>query len=661
MNQATGTLDETLASHRDGRLEEAEQCYGWVLEKDPRNARLWHRMGRLALGRGDWRSGAARLLQAIRLQPDVSEYHTSLAEAFAAQHRWDEAMRCCREALRVSPGYVPALLCAGDILYRQERYREACTWYWRAIRERPECAAAFGNLGNALHALGEHVEAASCYREAFALSPGQAVHAVNLAGGLMHLGLHEEAEHWARRALALQPDLAEALSNLSLALAAQDRLSDAEALARRAVAQSPSNARFRLNLGNLLLRASRFAEAEAEFRTALQLQPSYPRAANNLAVALHQQDREDEAAAWCEQLCVTLPQFSGVWMNLGIVRQAQGMTREAISCFDEVLRRQPDDAAAHVSRALCMLAEGYLGAGFAEYEWRWKLAAEPPRAAALPPWNGEPLEGRTILLWAEQGLGDTVQFARYVPLVAALGGRAMVECPDCLAGLVESVAGVSGVIAPAGPLPAAACQAPLMSLPRLAATIPEEIPNAVPYLTAGRERVARCRARLGEGRSLRVGLAWSGNPIHINDNLRSIPLARMAALRRVPGVEWHSLQVEERDSDEGWREGGWLHRSMDEPRCAASLAALMCCLDLVVTVDSMAAHLAGALGRPVWTLLARVPDWRWRMKGETTPWYPTMRLFRQKRAGDWEEVLERVAEELRSLAQSIAHAADKEQ
>ncbi len=642
------TVAEALVCHESGRLEEAERMYGSVLERDPENCDAWHLLGRVALQKGEFAAAAARVLQAIRRRPGIPAFHSSLGDTLAAQQRHKDAAACYREALRLEPGYVPALVNLGNALQNQKLYGDACVWYWRAIQRRPECAEAFSNLGNALRCQGEYEQALACYREACTLRPENAVHAVNLAAGLVHLERHAEAEEWARRAVRLQPDMAGALSNLALALTGQQRFAEAEPFARKALERAPGTAHLHLNLGCLLLQQKRFGEAEGELRRALEFQPDYPQAANNLAVALHNQDRDEEASAWCERLLGVLPQYAEVWANLGIVRQAQGRNSEAIACFDQALTRKPDDYKSHVCRSLALLAEGRFGEGFEEYEWRWKMLPEEPRAWSCPAWDGSPLRGRTILLWAEQGLGDTIQFARYAPLVAARGGRVILECQDPLASLARSIAGVSGVVTPSQDLPPCDVQAPLLSLPRLLGTTCESIPAAVPYLRADPARVERYRDMLGPARGLRVGLVWAGSPQHATDRLRSLRLALLAPLQAIAGVEWHSLQVEERARREARDAGAWLRPCIEDRPDADYLAAMMNCLDLVVTVDTMTAHLAGALGRPVWTLLGWVADWRWQTGREDSPWYPGMRLFRQPHAGDWETVVEKVCGEIRS-------------
>ena len=284
---------------------------------------------------------------------------------------------------------------------------------------------------------------------------------------------------------------------------------------------------------------------------------------------------------------------------------------------------------------------------------------ERPDAWAVPAWDGSELRGKTVLLWAEQGLGDTVQFARYAPLVAARGGRVVVQCPACLASLVRSVEGVSAVFTQAEPLPECDVQAPFLSLPRLVGTA-GNVPGEVPYMRADPERVARYRRMLGPARELRAGLVWRGNPEHPADRLRSVALSRLTAFGGVAGVEWHSLQVEEEARREALEHREWLRPCLEESPDADYLAAVVHCLDLVVSVDTMPAHLAGALGRPVWTLLAYVSDWRWQVAGNRSLWYPTVRLFRQPRLGDWEAVVERVTSELACWIQAFPAFTDKE-
>lgn len=654
-------LRRALAVHQSGRVDEAEPLYSAVLERDPNNADAWHLLSRVSLQRGDWKEAGARVLQAIRQQPAVPAFHTSLGEILAAQGRTSEASLCYQEALRLAPGYTPALVNLGNALQNQGQYRDACVAYWRAIQAQPDCAEAFSNLGNALRAEGRHDEALACYLEAFRLRPDCPEVAVNLAAAHLRLGRDAEAEEWARRALRSSPGMVQGLSNLSVALLNQQRYAEAELTAREALAGAPSAAHLHSNLGSVLLHQKKFDEAEAACRQALKLQPGYPEAANNLGAVLQFQNRLEEAARQFESVLAARPAFAEAWTNLGTVRQAQGRNAEALACFEEALRLNPAHVKSHFCHSLALLAAGRFREGFGEYEWRWKVLAERHRAWSRPWWDGSPLGGRTILLYAEQGLGDTIQFARYAPLVAGRAGRVVVECQERLAAIIRSIRGVSAVLSPESPLPPFDVQAALMSLPRLLGTTLDTIPCQTPYLSIEPALVDRWREMLGQPRGLRVGLAWAGNPQHANDRNRSFPLGVLGPLRAIPGIQCYSLHVGDKAAAEVRDSGGWVRQVLTENGLTETglpeyglteaggvpeLGALMCCLDLVITADTMPAHLAGALGRPVWTLLSGAADWRWHGEREDSPWYPTMRLFRQPRLGDWAAVVDRVCGEI---------------
>jgi len=636
-----------LAAHRKGRLDEAERIYGTVLEKQPENPAAWHLLGHVALERKQFREAAARVMQAIHRRPDQAEFHVTLGDILAAQGRHADAVLCYQEALRLQPGNAAALVNLGNAYSVRKLYRQACSAFLRAIQAHSSCPEAFNNLGNALRAQGAAREAMECYSEALRLRPGDPGPAVNMAAACLDLQRYREAERWARKALRAQPGFAQALSNLSIALRRQERGEEAERWARRAIAASPEAALMHANLGALLVQQKRFAEAETVCRHALELQPGLAEAATDLGLALQGLGRIEEADAQFELASRRRPDYAEPWANRGALRDVEGRPAEALAYFDEALRRDPSHGKAHLGRAWNLLREGRFAEGFAEYEWRWKVTAPPAAVLERPPWRGEPLNGRTILLYSEQGLGDTLQFVRFAPLVAARGGRVIVSCQPAVAELVRSVGGVADVARRGDALPGFDVQAALLSLPGILGTTPQTIPAAVPYIVAAPEAVARMRERLRPA-GFRAGLAWFGNPAHPGDAGRSMALETLAPLRAVPGVDWYSLHIGERARKEIRRQGAWLGEVLGEG--VPDLAALIQCLDLVITVDSMPAHLAGALGRPVWTLLARVADWRWFRSGETTPWYPTMRLFRQQRPGDWGAVVEQLARELRALA-----------
>jgi hypothetical protein len=271
-----------------------------------------------------------------------------------------------------------------------------------------------------------------------------------------------------------------------------------------------------------------------------------------------------------------------------------------------------------------------------------------------PAWDGSPLDGRTILLFPEQGLGDTLQFSRYAPLVASRGGRVILECQPAAVKLLRSVEGIADVISTDSPLPGFDVQCALMSLPGRLGTTVDTIPGATPYVKADAGWTSRIRRALGPARRLRVGVAWAGNPLHGSDHFRSIPLDTLTGLAQIEGIEWYSLHIAKPARAELRSSGAPIRQVLSDHGGLPELAGLMSCLDLIVTVDTMPAHLAGALNRPVWTMLCWAPDWRWQLDRERSPWYPSMRLFRQAAPGDWASVVEQISTELKKMLVQVS-------
>jgi hypothetical protein len=370
-----------------------------------------------------------------------------------------------------------------------------------------------------------------------------------------------------------------------------------------------------MNLGNAQARLGRHEEAATSYRQAARLRPHYPEAHSNLGNAL---------------------------LEVGHVE-------EAARCYEEALRQDPEHPSAHWNRAWLRLLCGDFERGWEEYEWRWVTGNAAPRHFRQPVWDGSALWGATILLHAEQGLGDTVQFVRYAPWVKEAGGRVVVECQARLAPLVRTVAGVDEVVEAGSTLPPFDTHAGLLSLPRIFGTSVKTLPAEVPYFTLDATRIERWRARLAQAGGFKAGLVWAGSPTHKNEHSRSIRLSALAPLAAVSGVSLFSLQRGPQAAE--LASAPFPITNLEEQNNdILDTAASLTHLDLVIAVDTMVAHLAGALARPVWTLLAYVPDFRWLLGRDDSPWYPTMRLFRQPRPGDWAAVIARVAEELRNAA-----------
>ncbi|HEX4148158.1 MAG TPA: tetratricopeptide repeat-containing glycosyltransferase family protein, partial [Pirellulales bacterium] len=383
------------------------------------------------------------------------------------------------------------------------------------------------------------------------------------------------------------------------------------------------------------------------------LNPRYSEASNNLAKAVFGLGRLREAEERFLDALREQPQNAELHANLGTVLQASGRHDEALACFDLSLMFDPKCVTAHYNRSMSLLSQGRWLEGWADYEYRWELGGQTRRQYRQPAWDGGPLDGRTILLWAEQGLGDMIQFVRYAKVLQEQGARVVLEAPPHVVSLFHSAPGIDQIVTEGDRVPAYDVQAPLLSLPGLLHTTPRNAPAEVPYLHAPAERIEHWRSVLGSEPRFRIGISWRGSPRHAHDHWRSVPLDYFAPLAAVPGVSLVSLQKGPGSEEIAALDGRFAvwQSNDDEPADSAeglvNTAALMSCLDLVITVDTALAHLAGALARPVWTAVAALPDWRWLRRGSRTVWYPTMRLYRQRKLSRWRKVFARMTRDLR--------------
>ncbi len=568
---------------------------------------------RACLRAGDWRQAEGLCRRAVEIDPLSAAAWQALAAALQGQGRKGEALDALRKAVSLRPDDAELLAHLGVALAEAGQLEPAVAQLRRALQLRPDLAPAHNNLGIALAQMGRAEEGARSLAEAVRLKPDYPEAHFNLGNVRRDLGRKEEAIEHYRRAIALRPGYGAAYSNLGLALTELGKHAEAAVYLRHALHLDAKNKDAHNNLGLALAGQGYFGQAEECYHEALRLDPAFTEAHVNLGSAYKEQQRLDEALA----------------------------------CYELALLYQPQSASAQYNRSLTLLQAGDYERGWPAYEWRWRRPSMPPRPFGQPRWDGSALDGKTILLWCEQGLGDAIQFVRYASLVKEKGGTVILECPRVLGELFTTCPGVDRVLAEGEALPEFHVQVPLLSLPAVFGTKPDSVPATMPYLKADPELVDPWRRRLGDG--FRVGLVWQGNPRHPWDRWRSVPLGQLAPLAEVQGVRLLSLQhgagaEQARSARLGFEVDG-VAAGLPFP----DLAAVMKGLDLVVSVDSAAAHLAGALGVPVWLLVAAVSDWRWMVGREDTPWYPTMRLFRQGRLGDWSEVVRRVAGMLRRV------------
>ena len=546
----------------------------------------------------------------------------SLAEAMRQaalcyrRGEWLSAEGICQYVLEASPDHLEALHLLAEICFMQGRQAEALAAYDRVLALRPKDADAHYNRGVVLSTLGRHAAALESFDAGLALRPREAAALLNRGNALQALGRHAEAVQGFDAALAVEPQNADARYNRGNALHALGR--DAEALAsyERALALRPGHVEALLNRGKVLAALGRHAEAIESYDSALR----------------HDPGRVD------------------VHYNRGNALRALERDAEAMASYDRALALEPDHADAHWNRAWALLSLGDCERGWPEYEWRWKSTEwiPLPRRSSAARWLGDcDPAGRTIFLQAEQGAGDTLQFLRYVPLLAGRGANVVLELPRSLARLCAAYRDWARLVLEDEPVPPHDLQCAMASLPLAFRTTLETIPARVPYLAADPALADAWKARLGPpAGARRVGLAWAGSPRQKSEPRRGIGLEPCLPLFEVPGLEWVSLQVGERAADLARLPAGAVKDVSAQLDDFAQTAALVANLDLVITTDTSVAHLAGAMGKPLWILLMHAADWRWLRGRDDSPWYPGARLFRQANPGDWAGVIARVKAQL---------------
>jgi tetratricopeptide (TPR) repeat protein len=610
-------FQEGVRLHQAGRFAQAEAIYDRVLAARADHPGALHLTGVLDIQRGRPAQAVAKIRAALAVNPRAAPFHGNLGTALQALGRDDEALAAYREAVRLDPAYADAHNNIGALAEKRARYRDAVDSYRAALAARPDFLEAMSNLGQLLRRAGEYKEAVALLTRA------------------VELGAKDAATHRA----------------LGAALGRLDRHDEAIAALRRAIEIDPNDHEAHNQLGNRFKHKGMAREAEASYRTALQIKPDYVDAHNNLGNLAYRVGKLEEAESFYRAALRIRPDYADGHGNLGIVHMGMGRYEEAVATLREALRLRSvyPEATSNLSQALLVM--GAFKEGWDKYEMRWKLPALAPRPFRQPLWHGESLIGTTILLHAEQGAGDVIQFVRYAPLIRDLGATVVVELPKELMRVLAPIAGPRiRLVAKGSPLPHFDVHCPLLSLPGALGCDLGNIPASVPYLTAEPDLVARWRARLDGAPGPRIGLVWAGNPQHANDHNRSFRPLAFKPFWDIPGLRFFLLQKQPRDSDAADLAELGPHVDLGpELQDFADTAAALSALDLLISADTSIVHLAGALGRPVWTMVPFSPDWRWLLGREDTPWYPTMRLFRQPKRRDWRSAMARVAEELARL------------
>jgi tetratricopeptide (TPR) repeat protein len=605
---------------------------------------------------------------AIDLRPDLAEAHNGMGIAWIHLGDIHQAIESFRAAIAAAPGYPDAYNNLGNAHDQCGQSEDAVAAFRTAIRLRPGYAKAYVHLAEALRRLGRPGEAEKTARTALVLWPAEPQIHYTLGAALRSQGRFGEAVSSFRSAIGLRSDFAEAHNDLGDALHALGRLAEAEASYRQAIDARPTYAEAHTNLGTLLTELGRVDEAAAMLRRAVELKPSLAGARINLAGFLITHGRGHEAEPILRETIEAEPNLIYARTNLGASLVLQGRIDEAEAEYRHALTIDPGEGLAHLALGETLLAQGRFEEGWSEFGWRWKIEdwPDPPRTYPQPLWRGEPLQGRRILLYGEAGFGDVIQFVRFATVVAERGGTVIAEVFPQLERLIATVPGVAEVVRPGHSSLTFDYHLPFMDIPDVVGTTLTTVPAAMPYLRPPGDTANRWKARVAGQSGLKVGLAWAGDPRprrfreNAIDRRRSMRLDRLASLFEVPDVTFFSLQ--KGTAAEQVKEVPTDRRPidlMDEMSDFADTAALVANLDLVITVDTAIAHLAGAMAKPVWILSRFDGCWRWLRDRDDSPWYPTARLFRQMQPGDWDEVIGRVRSELSRIAGSGDPARDR--
>jgi len=581
-------IDQIIATaaqyRKDGRLDQARALYEQVLERQKDHPDALHNLGLMAYEAQDWDTARTYIKRAIIAHPRVPEFYNTFGVVLAAAGLIDKALLAYTQATTLRPTYTDA----------------------------------YNNMALAVSLQGQHLKAIEYLKQALKLCPDSAVTYYNLANTLCHLNSdHEAIDHY-QKALRLDPNLVQAHVNLASLFQAKSRHAEAIASYKQALKRLPNHATILHDLGNALKACGDYEEAIAVFEQAIS------------------QDKE----------------YAQAYNSLGVTYKESGQCDQAITCYDKALAIQPDYADAHWNRTLTLLLQGKLIKGWSRYQAHYealKTRTIVPQDEH-PLWQGEPLDGKRILVRFEQGLGDNLQFIRYLPRIKQLDGVVIYQAKPALVSLLKGFEGIDELIE-ATPAPNSAVdydfQISLMDLPRVFKTTLDNIPADVPYLKTDPKKVATWQETFVHA-GMKVGLVWAGSPFHRNDSNRSCPLKSLANLSETQGIQFYGLQTGpagqnmQTHPDIRFHNLGHLFKNMSDT------AAAIAHLDLVISVDTAVLHLAGALGKSVWGLLPYAPDWRWMLHRNDTPWYPTARLFRQPKPGDWTTVFDQVGHALQT-------------
>ncbi len=614
--QSEESIESALALHRRGSLDPAQKIYERVLKNNPKNARALHLLGTIFLHRSNHKVAISLMERAVVLDPQQIAFWADLGVAYHQNGENASAEPCCREALKIDPNHAKSLNNLGGLLLARKEYEEAQIFLRRAIRIQPKYPDPYFNLGL----------------------------------------LYIEQKNWPaaieiiEKGLRLNPKNAQGEFQMGAAFLELENFRQAIVHCARSVELNPSNAAAQYNLGTALVHLKKPEPALECFRKAIELKPDYAEALSAAGVCSLKLFHSEQAREFLNASLSIKPNLAIARNNLAIAEMLDGKWDEALSETQQGIAADPNYPPIHFTKGCIHLVRGEFKTGWEEYLWLRKCKQSETAKVVAPFWNGEAATGKTIVLRAEQGAGDMIQFIRYAPLILERAGAVVVECRENLRQLLQTATGITRTIPKGNSLPKDSPQVFLLNLPYLFQTELHNIPAQTPYLFPKGEIAAEAREALDRKGTLKVGLCWQGNPEHTHDRLRSLPYEFLHGLEAISGVHFFSLQKGPGSEQTAKLQerlpltdlNPWIQNFNDS-------ALLIQQLDLVISVDTSVAHLAGALGKPVWLLVNKMPEWRWMLDREDSPWYPSMRIFRQREKNDWKELIERVGHNLKII------------
>ena len=641
-------IQQAVGLHQTGQLAQAATLYRHILKITPNDPHILHLSGVVAYQQQHYAQAEKWLQKAIGLNNNVADFYMHLGLVLHAQQKYDKAIQTYQHALQLQPHVAEIYNNLAASFRATQQLDAAVQCYQQAVQLNSNYVEAYYNLGTTLELQQQRQAAITTYHQVVTLNP-QHVNAWHRLGNVFRQQQQfNEAIQCYQNVLKLTPNAPEVHNNLGLIYQSQNQLDIAQQHLQQAIQLNPKFAEAYNNLGSVLKAQTHFEQAIVHFQHAIQLKPNYVEAHYNLGNVFAAQMNYAQAVHYYQQAIKADKSYAPAYHNMGVMYDKQNQMEAAIDSYQHALHYQPDAAETHFDYAVALLKQGQFLEGWSEYEWRFKLGKGNYPCLPQPRWQGESLHNKRLLIHWEQGFGDTIQFARYLPLIKA--EKILFACPHIIAPLFQNISNVEVVIADTMETLVSAdydLWLPLLSLPYVLNTTLDTIPGQCPYIKVDSEKVTLWQTRLPQT-GFKIGIVWAGRATHENDHNRSCSIENFRALAQLSNVQLISVQKEYRQP---LPKDLPLIELSEQVHDFSDTAAIIANVDLVISVDTAVAHLAGAMNCPIWLLLPYAAEWRWLMDRNDSPWYPSMQLFRQTQVGYWQDVFEQIYAKLSALTQ----------